>query len=102
MCAHIALTLWVSTFYVVLMATNALEPMLQFATPLPPLREMLVSTWDENNYMCFFQLHSTPFVNELTLCLLKTTFALYLTLSLLTQHERIYFPDLAQLKDFLL
>jgi hypothetical protein len=30
------------------MTTNALEPMMQFATPLPPLCEMLVSTWDEN------------------------------------------------------
>jgi hypothetical protein len=35
------------------MATNALKPMMQFATPLPSLHEMLVSTWDKNNYMCF-------------------------------------------------
>ncbi len=60
---------------------------------------MLASTWDENNCMCFLQPHSTPFVDELTLCLLKMTFAFYLTLSLPTQHEWIYFPDLVQLKD---
>jgi hypothetical protein len=32
---------------------NALEPMMQSLTPLPPLHEMLVSMWDENNYMRF-------------------------------------------------
>jgi hypothetical protein len=58
------------------MAMNALEPMMQFVTPLPPLREMLVLTWDENNYMCFLQPHSTPFIDELTLCLPKMAFAL--------------------------
>jgi hypothetical protein len=42
-CAHIPSTLWVSTFYVVLMTTNALEPMMQFMTPLLPLHKMLVS-----------------------------------------------------------
>jgi hypothetical protein len=46
-CAHIPSTLWVSTSYVVLMATNILEPMMKFVTPLPPLCEMLISTWDE-------------------------------------------------------
>jgi len=35
-CVHIPLTLWVSTSSIVLMVTNALEPMMQFATPLPP------------------------------------------------------------------
>jgi hypothetical protein len=55
---------------------NALEPMMQFMTFLPPLRKMLVSTWDENNYICFLQSHSTPFVNKLTLCLPKLAFAL--------------------------
>jgi hypothetical protein len=49
------------------MVMNALEPMMQFVTPLPPLREMLVSMWDENK--CFFQPHSTLFVKKLTLCL---------------------------------
>ncbi len=43
--------------------------------PLPPLREMLVSTWDQNNYMCFLQPHSTPLINESTLCLPKMAFA---------------------------
>jgi hypothetical protein len=50
-------TLWVSTFYVVFMATNALEPMMQLATPLHLLHEMLTSMWDENNYMRFLQPH---------------------------------------------
>jgi hypothetical protein len=35
-CVHIPLTLWVSTSSIVLMVMNALEPMMQFATPLPP------------------------------------------------------------------
>jgi hypothetical protein len=35
---------------------------------------MLVFTWDENNYMHFFQPHSTPLVDESTLCLPKMTF----------------------------
>jgi hypothetical protein len=74
-CVHIALTLWVSTFYVVLMATNTLEPMMQFATPLLPLHEMLVSMWDENNYMGFLQPHLTPLVDKLTLCLPKMALA---------------------------
>jgi hypothetical protein len=43
----------VSTSYIVFMAMNTLEPMMQSVTPLPPLCEMLVSTWDENNYMRF-------------------------------------------------
>jgi hypothetical protein len=30
---------------------------MQFMTPLLTLRKMLVSTWDENNYMCFFEPH---------------------------------------------
>jgi len=42
--------------------------MKQFTTLLPPLCEMLASTWDEKNYMCFLQPHSTPLINELTLC----------------------------------
>jgi hypothetical protein len=29
---------------------------------------MLASPWDENNYMHFFQSHSIPLVDELTLC----------------------------------
>jgi hypothetical protein len=33
------------------MATNTLEPMMQFTTPLSPLHEMLVSMWNENNYI---------------------------------------------------
>jgi hypothetical protein len=67
------------------MATNPLEPMMQFATPLLPFHEMLVSTWDKNNYMHFFQPHSTPLINESTLCLPKMAFALQSTLSLPTQ-----------------
>jgi hypothetical protein len=113
------------------MAINALELMMQFATPLLQLHEMLVSMWDENNYMHFLQPHSTPLVDKSTLCLLKMAFApsltlslptphstplvdestlclpkmafaLSLTLSLPTQHKRIYFLDLVQLKDLLL
>ncbi len=53
------------------MATNALEPMMQFVTPLAPLHKMLTSMWVE---MHFFQPHSTPLVDELTLCLPKMTF----------------------------
>jgi hypothetical protein len=73
-CAHIPSTLWVSTSYVVLMAMNTLEFMMQFTTPLSPLHKMLVSTWDENNYIHFFQPHSIPLVDRLTLCLPKMTF----------------------------
>jgi hypothetical protein len=58
------------------MATNALGPMVQFATPLLPLHKMLVSTWDKKNYMRFLQRHSTPFVDESTLGLPKMTFTL--------------------------
>jgi hypothetical protein len=73
-CAHIPLTLWVSISYVVFMATNTFEPMMQFTTRLLPLHKMLVSIWDENNYMCFLQPHSTLLVNKLTLCLPNMTF----------------------------
>jgi hypothetical protein len=52
-CAYILLTLWVSTSYIVLMAINPWEPMMQFETPLLPLCEMLASMWDKNNYICF-------------------------------------------------
>jgi hypothetical protein len=58
------------------MATSAQEPMMQFATLLLPLRKMIVSTWDENNYMCFPQPHLTPFVDESTLCSIKMEFTL--------------------------
>jgi hypothetical protein len=68
-------TLWVSTSYVVFMAMNTSKPMLQFTTPLLPLCEMLVSMWDKNNYMCFFQPHSTSFIDESTLILPKMAFA---------------------------
>jgi hypothetical protein len=37
--------------------------MMQFVTPLLPLRQMLVSTWDKNNYMRFLQPHSIPLVD---------------------------------------
>ncbi len=47
-CAHIPLTLWVSTSYVTPMATSARKPMIQFTTFFPSLCEMFVSTWDEN------------------------------------------------------
>ncbi len=66
-CAHIPLTIWVSTSYIVLMTMNPLEPMMQFATCLSPLHKMLTSTWDENNYMHFLQPHSHPFINKSTL-----------------------------------
>ncbi len=44
-------------------------------TFLLSLGEMSASLWDKNNYICFLQPHSTPFINELTLCLPKITFA---------------------------
>jgi hypothetical protein len=42
---------------------------------LPPVGKMLVFKCEKNNYMCFFQPHSPPLINVLTLCLLKITFA---------------------------
>jgi len=39
MCAHIPLTLWVSTSYVVPMTTSKWRPMMQFATPLLALKK---------------------------------------------------------------
>jgi hypothetical protein len=42
------------------MAVNTLEPMMWFITPLLPLHEMVVFTWDKNNYMRFLQPHSIP------------------------------------------
>jgi hypothetical protein len=74
-CAHIPSTLWVFTPYIVFMTTNALEPMMQFMTLLPPLREMLTSMWDKNKYMHFLQPHLSPLVKESTMCLLKMAFA---------------------------
>ncbi len=81
------------------MAMSSQEPMIQFVTPLLPLRGMLVSMWGENNHMCFFQTHSTPFVNELTLCSPKMAFAFYQRyhcrpnmnrfISLILRHPRI-------------
>ncbi len=62
---------------------------------------MLVFTWDENNYMHFFQSHLIFLVKKLTMCLPKLIFTPYPTLSLSTQHKQIYFLDLAQLKDLL-
>jgi hypothetical protein len=76
--------------------------MMQFATPLLPLPKMLAFTWDENNYVCFLQPCSIPFVDESTLCSPKIAFAPWLVLSLLTQCKRIYFLDLVQLKDLML
>jgi hypothetical protein len=84
------------------MAMNTWAPMMQFVTLLLPLHKMLVSMWDENNYTCFLQPCSTPLVDELTLCSPKMEFALYSMLSLLIQHERIYFVDPTQLEDLLL
>jgi hypothetical protein len=71
--ANIPLTPWVSTFYVAFMAMNKQEPIMQFATLLLPLHEMLASMWDENNNMRFFQPCSTFFINKLT-CSQKITF----------------------------
>jgi len=53
------------------MAMNTLKPMMQFVKLLLALGKMLVSIWDENNYMRFLQPHSTPFIDEMTLCLPK-------------------------------
>ncbi len=73
-CAHIPLILWVSTSDVALIGTNALKPMMWFATFLSPLCEMLIFTWDEKNYMHFLQPDSTPFINESMLCSPKMAF----------------------------
>jgi len=78
------------TFYIALMAVNALKPMMKFTTPLPTLHKMLASTWDENNYMCLFQPHSTHLVDKLTLCSPNMAFP-KLKFSPPTQHEQIYF-----------
>jgi len=64
-------------FYFVFMAMSSQEPMIQFATPLLPFHGMLISMWGKNNHMCFFQTHSTLFVNELTLCSPKMAFVFY-------------------------
>jgi len=58
-CTHPS-TLWVSTFYIMLMATSTQEPMMKFTIPLLSLRKMLASIWDENNDMRFEQLHALP------------------------------------------
>ncbi len=71
---------------------------MQFTTPLPPLPKMLIFMWDKNNYILFFQPHSTPLTDELILCSPKMAFAPQLMLSLPTQHEQIYFLDFAQVK----
>jgi len=73
-CAHILLTLWKSTFYVMFMVMNALDSMMEFTIPLPPLHETLTSMRDKNNYMFFLQPHSTHFVNKSTLCFPKMAF----------------------------
>jgi hypothetical protein len=52
-CAHIPLTLWVSTSYIALMTTSAWGSMMQFMTLLLPLHKMLASMWDENDSMHF-------------------------------------------------
>ncbi len=61
--------------YPPLMATNTQKPIMQFATPLLSLHRILVSMWVENNYTCFLQTHSTPTINESTLCSPKMAFA---------------------------
>jgi hypothetical protein len=71
------------------MAMNSMEPMMQFMTPLPTFRKMLASTWDENNYMHFFEPHSSLVSTILTLTKIVITNP--------TQANLI--PDLAQLKD---
>jgi hypothetical protein len=74
------------------MVMNAQEPMMQFMTLLLALHKILVSMWDENNYTHSLQPHST---------LVKDGIFTLPTLSLQTQHERIFFIDHAQLKDLL-
>ncbi len=70
-CAHIPLTLWVSTSYVAPMVISTQGPMMQFVTLLSPLCEMSISMWDENNYMCFFQPHSIFPIDESALCSIR-------------------------------
>jgi hypothetical protein len=53
MCMHVPLTLHVSTSYIVFMVMNALEPLVQFVTPLPPL-------WDVGFHVKQEQLHALP------------------------------------------
>jgi hypothetical protein len=43
-CTHIPLILWVSTSYVAFITMNKLKSMMQFATLLSPLGEMLIFT----------------------------------------------------------
>jgi len=74
-CAHIPLILWVSTSYVAFITTNALKPMMWFATFLSPLHGMLIFTWDKKNCMHFLQPNSTPFINKSMLCSPKMAFA---------------------------
>jgi hypothetical protein len=69
MCVHTFHQPYGYTSYVMFMATNALELMMQFTTPLHLLHKMLISMWNKNNYMHFLQPHSTPFIDKSTLCL---------------------------------
>jgi hypothetical protein len=48
------------------MVINTQEPMMEFVTPLLPLRAMLASLWGEKKFMLFLQTSSTPFVDEST------------------------------------
>jgi hypothetical protein len=78
------------------------KPIMYFVTLLLPLCGMMASTWGENNYMCFLQTRSTPLADKLTFCSPKMAFAPQSMLSLSTQHEEIYFPNLVPPKDSLL
>jgi len=49
--------------------------MMQFVTPLSPLRKILASMWNEDNYKRFSQPFSIPPIDELTLCSPKMEFA---------------------------
>jgi hypothetical protein len=69
---------------------------MQLATPLLPSHEMLTSTWDENIYIHFFFICSTPFVDESTLCSPKMT----LVNIVIIEPTRVdLFFDFVQLKD---
>jgi hypothetical protein len=51
------------------------RPMMWSTTLLPPLREMLASTWDKNINMCFPKPHSISFIDKSTSCSPKMEFA---------------------------
>jgi len=73
MCTH-TIDVTLSTFLIMPTTMNTRAPMMQFVTFFLPLQKMSTTMWDKNNYTRFFQPHSTPLVDKLTLCLPKMEF----------------------------